>query len=244
MKHLVLALLVIPAIAQSGDESYLGLTREEYKYSEDNMSLSGTMVGVKGSLPARSDYGQFLLDIEASQGYLDYSSKVSGQLDHIKSQSLIASGYIFNEIPVYLTEVRFGSGLKYAYFSNDGSKKLTTENQYIYPRENKKFYIPVFVGISFDSRLASHSFKLEYDYLIHGEQLSKLTGESIRNTQKKGRGIKLSYQVVRNKIGVEAFVYESKTSRSEAATCFDGKFLCTEPENSVLIIGASISRHF
>lgn len=180
----------------------IGFSLSAYRYQEPElMSLKGVKIGADLRTTKALQKEQFIRgELRYAFGIADYNSNgtgsSSGEPDlYIEARGLAGNDWAYNDdvIAAY-------AGLGYRYLFNDGRGISCTVSQcyWGYRRESNYFYLPVGViyrgTLNDQARLVS---TLEYDHLLLGKQISRLSdggqGDSdATNTQNKGYGLRLN----------------------------------------------------
>ena len=237
---------------RTGNE--IGLSLGSYRYQEPGiMSLKGAKIGLDMRVTRELAGGPFLRgDFRYAFGAVDYASNgtgsASGNQDwYIEGRVLIGKDLLFSR-SVYALY----TGLGYRYLFND-ARGITSTGAAGYRRESNYFYLPV----GFDHRLSLNDqarlvSTLEYDHLLAGTQISRLSDaglgfNDITNKQSKGYGLKLNVTYERNNWGIGPYAHYWNISQSDTALLFQNGVpvgIGWEPNNNTVEFGLKASQRF
>jgi hypothetical protein len=151
------------------------------------------------------------------------------------------------------------TGFGYRFLFNDG-RGITTTGNWGYRRASNYLYLPIGLihrsALNDQARLVS---TLEYDYLLFGKQISKLSdggqGDSdLINTQRRGYGLKLSVMYEKDNWSVGPYLHYWNIDRSNwvpeyknGLPKFDPNGFQlggVEPKNNTIESGFKVSQKF
>jgi hypothetical protein len=229
------------AQAQTFDKgtAYWGLYYYEYKEPSlsvemKNKWIPSLLLGYRDDSAIRgSSKNALSYFAEGAIGYTYY--KGSGESDNYY--------YKFNAEALYPLPYNFYLGLGYRWLYDDGGGKRTTTGAYGYDRQNQLLYVPV--GYVLKNTDGS-SAKFQFNYLIEGQQdsyLSDVAGYAdIRNKQKDGYGLDLSYMPAGSKWEIFAKYWNIDTSTTNSSRGSNNITLAgTEPKNKTIEIGFKLA---
>jgi hypothetical protein len=236
----------------------LGVQLSDYHYEEEVngsffMSNQGSKLGLTGNLTrAFSGSWYLLMDGRFATGSVNYTGSGSGSKsnnpDWLMEGRLLA-GHDF-EVGGTLLSPFSGLGMRYLY---DDLQGRTSTGAAGYRRESSYTYLPL--GLTHrirtggDARL-SNTF--EYDHLLEGSQLSRLSdadprSNDVRNTQKNGYGLRLSssYETATWSAGVFYQAWNiGDSDRSLVTTNGVPSGTAIEPKNMTREIGVQLRYRF
>lgn len=241
-------------IIRTETDYHIGLSFSSYKYQEPGlMSLKGPKLGLNIEATDAWSNGFFLGgDFRYAFGTVDYQSAGTGnasgnpdwylELKEVVGKDWFVSGSVISPY----------AGLGYRYLNND-ARGLSSTGAAGYRRESHYFYLPV--GLTHQTRTQPNSkliSTLEYDYLIAGKQISRLsdTGylQDVTNYQNHGFGLKLSVQYEINTwaFGPYAQYWNIDQSNIEYIYYQNGSVygLGAEPKNNTFEFGLRASQRF
>lgn len=230
----------------------IGLSLSSYQYEEPGvMSLKGSKVGLDVNTTQVLQNGHFVRgDLRYAFGLVDYngSGNASGEPDwYIETRVLVGMDRVVNDagLSPYI-------GLGYRYLFND-ARGLSSTGAAGYRRESNYFYLPI--GIIHRMTLnnqASLESTLEYDHLLAGKQVSKLsdTGlgySDLENNQSKGYGLKFSIMYKEDTWAIGPYAHYWNIGKSETALLFQNGTpvgIGWEPENNTVEFGLRARQQF
>lgn len=232
----------------------LGLSLSSYKYEEPGiMSLTGGKIGVDLRLAkVLSDEWNIRGEFRNAFGTVDYDSNSTGSASgnwdqYIEARFLVGKDWVFNKVAL---SPYTGAGYRYLY--NDGRGNTSTSN-WGYRRESNYYYWPVGIILRFaiggQARLVN---TLEYDHLLKGKQISRLSdggqGDSdLTNKQTKGYGLKLSVNYEKDNWAIGPFVHYWNIGQSDYVPWITNgtqNGWGYEPKNNTVEIGFKASKQF
>lgn len=194
-----------PANLKTTTGAEFGLTVTQYKYKEPDVSLidKATKLGIDFSSAVALSGDVFMkVDLRYATGNVDYSSAPSGTKSgnpdwYYEIRGLAGKDFQVGNY-VYSPYVGFG----YRHLLND-IRGLSSTGAVGYRRESNYYYLPIGVthrmNLGSPARLATN---VEYDYLLHGSQLSKgsdtvgyngiTSATDATNEQSSGYGLRLN----------------------------------------------------
>lgn len=236
----------------------MGLTLSSYQYQEPGlMSLKGGKMGLEFHATKALQNDQFIRgDFRYAFGMVDYTSNgtgsKTGDLDlYIEARVLAGKDLVINDA-VLSPYAGFG----YRYLFHDGRGVSCTAGQcyFGYRRESNYLYLPI--GIIHRSSLKGEARlvgTLEYDHLLQGKQISRLSDggvgySDVTNNQNRGYGLKLSVMHEKGDQAIGPYAHYWNISRSNVVPEIQnglptGRRL-VEPENNTIELGFKASRHF
>lgn len=212
-----------------------------YRYEEpDLMDLKG----IRGSVAARvtHDASNAVFtagEAKISYGRLDYSSVGTGKMNDVPDhyyelRALVGKRFHAGGVP---WSPYFGFGWRH--LVNNMEDMTTTTGHFGYKRVSDYYYLPI--GIEWRLPLGNSRYlesSAEYDLLLRGTQKSYLPGETIKNTQNRGHGIRATSMYGMGQWAFGPYVNYWKIAES---TVEFGPFFCSlgcvEPKNETLEAG-------
>lgn len=253
---------------QNYNSAELGFEFNRYHYDEPVFDLvtKGNLFGMYANFTARPAKNEALFDdimdmyradVRFNYGLVDYKSAGSGTLEDNQDWAVEARILVGKDL-MASSDVRITPyiGFGYRYLNDDSAGRATSTGALGYERESRYYYIPI--GIELTTRISNNwliSPTLEYDYLIHGEQLSYLSDvhwayPDLRNKQREGMGLRGSLKFVQTGSAIN-FVFEPyirywHIGDSEEATVTGPIFIVTglEPENHTIEYGVRMGAMF
>nr|WP_321268963.1 hypothetical protein [uncultured Tolumonas sp.] len=235
---------------QTGQE--LGVSVSSYKYEEPSLDVKndGIKLGVDytTTMAAQNDWF-FKLNGRFAYGKVDYTG--SGTSDnnpdyYLEVRPLFGKDHVLgnNVLAPY-------TGLGFRYLRND-SRGETSTGYWGYQRESHYYYLPVGVNHRFSlNNTAVLDSMLELDYLITGQQTSKLSDVSsdypdLKNRQDSGYGIKFSSMYRVNDFAIGPYVDYWNINKSDTVIFSDSTstYYGYEPKNNTVEIGIKASMRF
>lgn len=230
----------------------IGLSLSSYQYQEPGlMSSKGNKMGLDLNTTNVLQGEQFVRgDLRYAFGSVDYngSGSASGQPDwYIETRVLVGKDWAINDA-VLSPYTGFG----YRYLFND-ARGITSTGAVGYRRESNYFYLPIGVShrmaLNDPARLVS---TLEYDHLLAGKQVSRLSDAGlgygdVKNNQNKGYGLKFSVMYEKDKWAIGPYAHYWNIGKSDTALLFqNGTLVGTgwEPENNTVEFGLKASQQF
>lgn len=230
----------------------IGLSLSSYQYQEPGlMSLTGGKMGLDLNSTSVLRDEQFVRgDLRYALGTVDYtgSGNASGQPDwYIEARVLIGKDSALNDA---VLSPYFGFG--YRYLFND-MRGITSTGAAGYRRESNYVYMPfgIIHRMSLNGQ-ANLETTLEYDHLLAGKQVSRLSDTGLgygdlNNNQNKGYGLKLSVMYKKDEWTVGPFVHYWNIGKSDTTFLFRyGTLVGTgwEPENNTVEFGLKAGLQF
>jgi hypothetical protein len=234
----------------------LGLTISNYFYKEPSID-----VDIKGQNKGGVAYtgtlalgGSWFVkaDLRYVNGKVDYSG--SGTAKGNPDWYYDGRGLFGKDFTVSGQVIAPYAGYGYRYLFNDG-RGITSTGAYGYRRESNYWYIPI--GINHKMHLTSHSkleTTIEYNYLLDGKQISKLSDvpgyNDIKNKQNKGYGYRISSAYVENNWALGPYFYYWSINQSNTVDSFVVSggvaypFTAYEPKNNTKELGFKVSYKF
>lgn len=238
---------------QTGND--FGLSFSSYKYKEPGvMSSKGGKLGLELRTTKVLQNETFIRgDLRYAFGLVDYngsgsSGSASGEPDwYIETRVLVGMDWIVSD-----TVLSPYMGLGYRYLFND-ARGVTSTGAAGYRRESNYVYLPI--GIIQRMTLndqASLESTLEYDHLLAGKQISRLsdTGlgySDLENKQSKGYGLKFGVMYKEDTWAIGPYAHYWNIGKSETALLFqNGTPAGTgwEPENNTIEFGLKARQQF
>lgn len=185
-------------VRTSGGHEF-GLSVSSYRYEEPSLSMS-----IKGDKFGVEHFGTMLLegdwfikdDLRFAYGDVDYSSPNSGIKSGVTDWYIDTRGFVGRDIQVGTSFFSPFIGMGYRFLFNDLSG-YTSTGSVGYRRESNYLYVPI--GMTHRFRLHDGEVlatTLEYDYLLRGKQVSKLSDtrlsgySDVTNNQYRGFGFR------------------------------------------------------
>ena len=238
---------------QTGND--IGLSFSSYQYQEPGlMSLKGVKMGLdlRTTKALRNDH--FMRgELRYAFGSVDYNSNSTGSASGEQDWYIEARGLVGKDWAINDAALSAYTGVGYRYLFNDG-RGITSTGNWGYRRESSYFYLPI--GIVHRSSLNDQARlvgTLEYDHLLAGKQISRLSdggqGHSdITNNQTSGHGLKLSVMYERNKWAIGPYAHYWKIGQSDVAPeILNGVPTgqgYVEPKNDTVEFGLKASQKF
>ncbi len=162
------------------------------------MSLKGSKLGLDLQTTKVLEDEQFIRgELRYAIGLVDYNSYRTGSATgdpdwYIEARGLVGKDWAANDAVLAAY-----TGIGYRFLFNDG-RGITSTGNWGYRRESSYFYLPIGithrVALPDQARLVS---TLEYDHLLAGKQISRLSDggvgySDIKNSQTSGHGLKWS----------------------------------------------------
>ncbi len=239
---------------QTGQE--LGVSLSSYKYEEPDF---------EPGLDVKSDGIKLGADYTSTMaGSTGWFFKFNGRFAYGKVD-YTGSGTSSNN-PDYYYEVRplFGkdhevgnsvwapyTGFGFRYLNND-SRGETSTGAWGYQRVSRYYYLPI--GVTNRFALENSSVlesMIEFDYLIRGQQTSKLSDVSasypdLENRQDSGYGIKFSSMYRVNDFAIGPYIDYWNINKSDAVvySAGDSTYIGYEPKNNTVEFGIKASMRF
>lgn len=245
----------LPLNTETGNE--ISSSIGSYRYEEPGlMSLEGYKLGVDLlATLALPDESFVRGDVRFAFGPVDYSSYGTGSATGNPSLYMEARGLVGDDREGDNAVLALYTGIGYRYLLHDGRGISCTISEcfFGYRRESNYFYLPV--GVIHRSTLEDEArlvLTLEYDHLLIGKQVSRLSdgGQGHNdpiNTQNKGYGLKASITYDKNKWAIGPYVNYWNIDDSNIAPIYingllDGHGL--EPKNNTLEFGIKMGQRF
>ncbi|MEQ1813854.1 MAG: hypothetical protein ABL860_05310 [Candidatus Nitrotoga sp.] len=242
----------LPLHTETGNE--ISASMGSYRYEEPGlMSLEGYKLGINlQATRALPDESFVRGDVRFAFGQVDYSSYGTGSAVGHPSWYMEARGLVGDDWEGDNAVLAFYTGIGYRHLFHDG-RGITTTGHFGYRRESNYLYLPVGVihrsELEDDARLV---LTLEYDYLLIGKQVSRLSdggqGHSDPiNSQDKGYGLKANITYDKNKWAIGPYVSYWNIEDSDITPTYinglpDGYGL--EPKNNTLEFGIKAGQQF
>lgn len=187
---------------------------------------------------------------------VDYTSNGTGSASGNPDLYLEARGLVGKDWEIKNVVLVSYVGVAYRYLYNDerGSSCTATTCYWGYRRESNYIYLPV--GLSFRAMAPNNARwvgTLEYDHLLAGRQVSRLSdggqGDAdLTNRQTQGYGVKFSVMFEKGKWSVGPFVHYWNIAQSDKVATYkngvpDGK-VGYEPSNNTLEFGVKVAQPF
>jgi hypothetical protein len=236
--------------SQTGSD--IGLSLSSYQYQEPGiMSLKGSKLGLDLRTTRVLQNEQFIRgDLRYAFGSVDYTGtgSLSGLPDwYIEARGLVGKDWTINDavLSPYI-------GLGYRYLSND-ARGISSTGASGYRRVSNYIYLPIGVihRITFNvqARLLT---ELEYDYLISGTQISRLSDAGlgygdITNTQSSGYGLKLSLMYEKDNWAIGPYLHQWNIDQSDNALVYQNGVpvgIGWEPKNDTVEFGMKARQQF
>jgi hypothetical protein len=226
-----------------------GVSLSAYQYNEPNvMSLQGRKLGLDLQATRLLQNHQFLRgELRYAGGVVDYTSNGTGSASGNPDLYLEARGLIGKDWEINNAVLASYVGVAYRYLYNDerGSSCDATTCYWGYRRESNYIYLPI--GFSYRAVAPNNArwvSTLEYDHLLAGRQVSRLSDggqgdANLTNRQTKGYGWKLSVMFEQGKWSVGPFVHYWNIAESDKIATYkngvpDG-YVGYEPSNNTNI---------
>ncbi|WP_024871384.1 hypothetical protein [Tolumonas lignilytica] len=234
----------------SGQE--LGLSVSSYKYEEPNVDVKndGIKIGADYTTALSFQNEWFLkLNGRIAYGTVDYTG--SGTAKNNPDYYYELRPLIGNDRWLGNSVLAPYAGFGFRYLYND-SRGMTSTGYWGYQRESRYYYVPVGVThrFSLDSRSILESM-VEFDYLIRGQQKSRLSDVSpsypdADNRQNSGYGIKFSSMYRAHGLAIGPYIDYWNINDSEVSTAVSGNTIYSgfEPQNTTFEFGIKASMRF
>ncbi len=235
---------------QTGQE--LGVSLSSYKYEEPSLDVKndGIKLGVDytTTMAVQNDWF-FKVNGRFAYGKVDYTG--SGTSDnnpdyYYEIRPLFGKDHIIGNT-VWAPYTGFG----FRYLNND-SRRETSTGYWGYQRISHYYYLPI--GVSNRFALDNGSVldsAIEFDYLIRGQQTSKLSDVSsdypdLKNRQDSGYGIKFSSMYRVNDFAIGPYIDYWNINKSDSVVFSAGGSTYTgyEPKNTTVEFGIKASMRF
>lgn len=235
---------------QTGQE--LGVSLSSYKYEEPSLDVKndGIKLGVDYTTTMAVQNDWFIkLNGRFAYGKVDYTG--SGTSDNNPD-------YYYEIRPLFGKDHVVGNtvwapytGFGFRYLNND-SRGETSTGYWGYQRSSRYYYLPIGVTNRFalDNRSVLESM-VEFDYLIRGQQKSKLSDVSasypdLDNRQDSGYGIKFSSMYRVNDFAIGPYIDYWNINKSDTVIFSDSTstYYGYEPKNTTVEFGIKASMRF
>jgi hypothetical protein len=245
----------LPLNTETGKEASVSIG--SYRYEEPGlMSLVGYKLGVDFLATRALSNSRFMRgDVRFAFGLMDYSSNGTGSATGHPSGYMEARGLVGDEWVGNHAEFATYTGIGYRYLLHDGRGISCTNSQcfFGYRRESNYFYVPV--GVIHRSALQNQArlvLTLEYDFLLMGKQISRLSdgGQNHSNpinTQNKGYGLKASITYDKIKWAIGPYLNYWNIDDSDITPTYINGFVDgygLEPKNNTLEFGIKMGQRF
>jgi hypothetical protein len=233
----------------------IGLSFSSYRYEEPAvMHSKGSKMGLDVNTIHVLQNGHFVRgDLRYAFGLVDYngsgsSGSASGEPDwYIETRVLVGIDWTVSD-----TALSPYTGLGYRYLFND-ARGVTSTGAAGYRRESNYVYLPI--GIIHRMTLndqAGLESTLEYDHLLAGKQVSKLSDTGLgysdmKNSQNKGYGLKFGVMYKEDTWAIGPYAYYWNIGKSETALLFQNGIpagMGWEPENNTVEFGLRVREQF
>lgn len=266
MKQILLAPMVLtgllaasqaqaePASLSTRTGNELGLSLSSYSYKEPGvMSLRGSQIGFDLQTTKVLQEAQFVRgDLRIAGGQVDYDSYDTGSSSGEPNVYIEIRGLLGHDFSINGSIFALYTGLGYRNLYHDG-RGVSSTGHAGYRRESQYLYLPLGVihrmALSGQARLVS---TLEYDHLLTGKQISKLSDaglgfSNVTNTQSRGYGLKGSIQYETGPWAVGPYVHYWDIGQSDIVAIYrygalDG--YGWEPKNNTVEFGLKSSWKF
>ena len=237
-------------VTQSSND--IGLSLSSYQYQEPGiMSSKGAKLGLDVRTIRVLENGHFLRgDMRYAFGSVDYtgSGSANGQQDwYIDGRGVAGRDWSVGE-----SVVAPYAGLGYRYLAND-ARGITSTGAAGYRRESNYFYLPVGIthryALDEQARLVT---EIEYDHLLAGRQLSKLSDAGlgygdVTNKQSSGFGLRFSTTYAKENWAIGPYANYWNIGRSDTVPVYQNGALAgygAEPKNNTVEFGLKASQQF
>lgn len=220
------------------------------------MSSEGSKIGVDLRTTQLLQNEQFIRgDLRYAFGTVDYTSNGTGSSTgepdwYIEARVLVGKDWLINDAVI---SPYIGAGYRYLFNDARGISCTASQCYFGYRRESNYFYLPIGIihrsSLSDQARLVS---TLEYDHLLAGKQISRLSdggnvgSSDVTNNQTSGHGLKLSFMYEKDNWAIGPFAHFWNIAASDIAYCNDGiqAGWCMEPKNNTVEFGLKVSQQF
>lgn len=230
----------------------IGLSLSSYQYKEPGiMSATGTKFGLDLRTTKVVQSQQFIRgDLRYAFGTVDYNG--SGSLSGLPDWYIEARGLVGKDWAITDAVLSPYIGLGYRYLSND-ARGISSTGAAGYRRESNYIYLPIGVihRIMLDDR-ARLVTELEYDYLISGTQVSRLSDaglgfSDVTNTQSSGYGLRLSLMYEKDNWAIGPYLHQWNIDQSDNALVYQNGVpvgIGWEPKNDTVEFGMKARQQF
>lgn len=233
----------------------IGVSVSSYQYQEPGiMALKGEKMALDVSATNELQNAQFVRgELRYAFGTVDYNSNGTGSSSgdpdwYIEARGLVGADWAINDA---ILAAYFGAG--YRYLFNDG-RGITSTGYWGYRRESNYFYLPI--GIIFRSALNDQArlvSTLEYDHLLAGKQISRLSDGGLghfdaTNNQNSGYGLKWSVMYEKSNWAIGPYAHYWNIGQSnitpEIQNGTPTGWGIFEPKNNTFEFGLKASQQF
>ncbi len=232
----------------------IGASISSYQYEEPGlMSLKGNKFGLDLHAAQALQEQQFMRgEFRFAFGDVDYNSNGTGSATgdtdwYIEARGLFGKDWALNDavLAPYI-------GIGYRYLFNDG-RGITSTGNWGYRRESSYLYLPIGIThrMALDGRARLVS-TLEYDHLLSGRQISRLSDGSVgygdvTNNQSSGHGIKWSILYEQDNWAIGPYAHYWNIGQSDISYVYRYGVPVgygVEPKNNTTEFGLKISQKF
>lgn len=241
-----------PSTLKTRTGNDIGLSFSSYQYQEPGvMSSKGSKMGLDLHTTKVLPNDRFIRgDLRYAFGSVDYngSGSATGAPDwYIEARGLVGKDWVINDAVLAAY-----TGVGYRYLFND-ARGISSTGFAGYRRESNYFYLPIGVihrsSLNDQARLVS---TLEYDHLLAGKQISRLSDavlgySDVTNNQSSGHGLKLSVMYQKDKWAIGPYAHYWNIGQSDLALLFQNGILVGmggEPKNNTVEFGLKASQQF
>ena len=237
----------------------IGVTLSDYKYSESGVTLKATKLGIDYAGTYAVSGGWFLKgELRYADGNATYNG--TGTLNSIPDWYYEIRGLVGKDFSFGGYTLSPYTGLGYRYLFND-FRGITSTGAVGYRRESNYYTLPI--GVNHRVNLSNNAqlfTTIEYDYLIRGQQDSKLSdivgfggftaAQDASNKQRSGYGFRLSsmYQLNKWSVGPYLTLWHINDSDRVNVTGTRSGVTATaqvwEPTNNTTEVGIKASYRF
>lgn len=236
----------------------IGLSISSYQYQEPGiMSLQGMKMGLDlHAVKVLEERDNLILrgDLRYALGTVDYTSTNTGSATGNPDWYIEARGLVGKDWAIKDAVISPYAGLGYRYLFHDGRGISCTISTcyWGYRRESNYVYLPVGIihrsALNDQARLES---TLEYDHLLAGKQISRLSdgGQSdVTNNQGSGYGLKLSVMYQKSNWSIGPYVDYWNIGQSDIVPEYQNGvptgWGLVEPQNNTIEFGLKASQQF
>lgn len=232
----------------------IGLSLSSYQYQEPGiMSLKGSQLGLDLGISRAMQGERFMRgEFRYAYGRVDYSSNGTGSSSGEPNWYIEARGLMGKDWEINGKVLAAYTGIGYRYLFND-ARGTSSTGHWGYRRESNYFYLPIGLilrtSLSGRARLVS---TLEYDHLLWGKQISRLSDagagyDDVTNGQGSGYGLKLSVMYESGKFAFGPYAHYWDIGESDMAFINSNGTpvgIGWEPKNNTTEFGLKITQQF
>lgn len=232
----------------------ISLSLSSYQYQEPGfMSLKGNPLGLDLGISRTTQGERFMRgEFRYAFGAVDYNSNGTGSSSGEPNWYIETRGLVGKDLESNGKVLAAYTGIGYRYLFHD-ARGISSTGHWGYRRESNYFYLPIGLtlrtSLSGSARLVS---TLEYDHLLWGKQISRLSDGGIgygdiSNIQSSGYGLKLSALYESGKFAFGPYMHYWNIGQSDMALVFQNGApigFGREPNNNTMEFGLKIGQQF